>query len=215
MKAGIDLWEDWDFSCPKCGWSGKGSALGAGDITRTGCEELCPSCNEMIDWLEFPLVAEMLENFDKLKPEDQKMALVISQGHNKWEASKLKSVDQLPDIESDYIVLLWDEDQNADEIMIRHGRDVIFRQQRAWEYFEFFITACRILKTKYGYRLLDVVPTPRAAGSIYGDRCFGPTGEAEMRRLIGLDCWPPNDDTSPGEIEKRLGCKTYLKQYDD
>ena len=215
MKAGIDPWEDWDFTCPKCHWTGKGSALIAGDISRTGCEELCPSCNEMVDWLEFPLVAEMLENFDKLKPEDQKMALVISQGHSKWDASKLKSVDQLPDIEGDYIVLVWDEDNEAKEIIIRHGRDVIFRQIGSWEYYQFFITACRILKTKYGHRLLDVVPTPRARCGMDGDRVCASNSVDEMRRLIGRDCWLPSKTMNAEESTYRKAWKTYESQYDD
>jgi hypothetical protein len=74
--------------------------------------------------------------------------------------SHLSSVDQLPEIDADYIVLLWDADPNKNEIIIRHGEREIIRHRAGWEYWRYFIRACGILKTKYGYRLIDVVPTP-------------------------------------------------------
>ena len=115
------------------------------------------------------------------------MALLISEGHKKWKKERLNSVEQLPEIEADYIVLSWDEDEDAKQIVIRHGRDEIYRQPASWEYYNFFIAACRILKAKYGYRLMDVVPTPRVYVSIHGDSLTASNYTDEMRRLIGED----------------------------
>jgi hypothetical protein len=48
MKYGIDPWETWDFTCSKCDWKGKGSALEVGEMIEEGCEELCPLCGEAV-----------------------------------------------------------------------------------------------------------------------------------------------------------------------
>lgn len=207
MKYGIDDWETRDFTCIKCSWKGVGSALQYGDLQIEGCEMHCPSCTEAVAWLEFPPVEEMLANFDKLRPADQAMALLLSEGQKKWRKERLNSVDQLPEIEADYILLSWDEDQDTKEIVIRHGRDEIFRQTTSWEYYDFFIAACRILKTKYGYRLIDVIPTPRVYGNIVGDCLLASDYTDEMRRLIREDHFRTN-------TEGRQIWKTFRLDYD-
>jgi len=157
----------------------------------------------------------MMANFDKLKPEDQKMALFVSTGHRQWHDSKLKSVDQLPEIDADFIVLTWDDDDETKEIVLRHGREIVFRQRTVWEYFRYFVTACRILKMKYGYHLFDVIPEPVIEVRICGDSMSASDYVAEMRRLIRIDCWPRRKDLSVQETEKRDGWKTYPKQFDE
>jgi len=46
------------------------------------------------------------------------MALFVSTGHRQWHDSKLKSVDQLPEIDADFIVLTWDDDDETKEIVL-------------------------------------------------------------------------------------------------
>lgn len=210
MKAYLDKWREWDFHCKKCGWSGKGSLLEASEMNAYGCAHDCPSCHQYIAWEEFPLIDEMLANFDKLSPEEQKLAIGMKKLSNRWEVSKLHTVEQLPEIDAPYIVLLWDEDHERHEIVIRHGKDEIFRQPSSYEYYDFFIEACRVLKTKYGTRLLDVVPAPRTYLNLWGDRLSAPDFTDKMRKLIGRD---NGFMINPHETEKEQAYREEWKAY--
>jgi hypothetical protein len=88
MKAEIDKWEEWDFSCKQCGWTGKGSSLVTGDVLSEGCDKNCPSCSAKIAWLEFPLFSEMMANLDKLSPEIQERVKQSIKGHQEWHQRK-------------------------------------------------------------------------------------------------------------------------------
>jgi hypothetical protein len=119
----------------------------------------------------------------------------------------------LPEIEGEYIVLLWDHDWATHEIIIRHGWKEIFRQEVSYEYYDFFIQACRVLKTKYGIRLLDVVPTPRAETYLWGDALSAPSYIDKMRELIGRDIYS-DDFWRKGTEERRFEWKVYRNYFD-
>ena len=218
MKDAIDPWPEMDFRCPKCDWSGKGADTVISDMSPSGCERACPKCKTDLFWLDFPLVEEVLANFDKLSPENQQLALKMKAARAAWESCKLRSVDQLPEIEDDYFVLLWDADPKTDEVIIRHGQREIFRFKAPWEHWKYFIAACGILKTKYGHRLLDVVPTPRVDIDLCGDASQAPEAVRKIRELIAFDRYPPRlpppgmtDPFFGPEVRQRW--KEYCKLY--
>jgi len=127
---------------------------------------------------------------------------------------KLHSVDQLPEINSEFLILLWDQDWDTDEIQILFGERVIFRQPVSYEYHDYFVQACRILKEKYGYHLLDVVPTPRALTFLWGDRYGADETTDRMRELLGRDNQPYYGHETAEMKSRRDEWKTFRMQYD-
>ncbi len=72
MKDKIDKWQEWDFRCGECEWSGKGAALETVDFRTEFCEKVCPQCGTFIDVLEFPLLNELMEIIDRFSLEEQR-----------------------------------------------------------------------------------------------------------------------------------------------
>jgi hypothetical protein len=80
---------------------------------------------------------------------------------------KLHSPEQLPDIEGDALVFVWDQDE-ADSI-ITYGDKVIWREETGWDVYDRFEEIAVILQRKYGARLKDLVPTMGSLYALYGD----------------------------------------------
>lgn len=199
MRDLIDPWEKMEFSCHECSWKGIGASLEIGEMLSESCEKICPQCGASIFWLEYPLLKDILESGVELSPEDRKAVETMYESHVSWHSQKLKDVDQLPDIGGGHFVLVWDDDSKAGLISVLHGERVIFQQKTSWEYHTFFVAACRILKRKYGYRLMDVVPTPRARDSICGDSVGSVFKIQRMRELIAADVFLPDDARTPSK----------------
>jgi hypothetical protein len=60
---------------------------------------------------------------------------------------------------------------------------VIWRQPLAWEHYDFFVDALKILKAKYGRALVDMIPTQRGQLYLWGDRLSAPEICDEARRI--------------------------------
>lgn len=131
-----------------------------------------------------------------------------------WGQQRLQRVNQLPDIDAKFIVLLWDQDWDKSDIQIFFGDRLIFQHSLDFEYADYFVHACRILKEKYGCRLLDVVPTTAAKTYLWGDRLGAPDTTDEMRRLIGLDDLPDYRGYKFEEVSRIRAWKTYRKEFD-
>lgn len=74
-----------------------------------------------------------------------------------WQKEKLHCVEQLPEIDIDHIVLVWDADYEGHEIselyariVIRCGEREIYRGPSSWEYYDYFIDACKVTMTPLG-----------------------------------------------------------------
>jgi hypothetical protein len=87
-------------------------------------------------------------------------------------------------LREDEITLFWDVDSETKEILIRTENRVIWRQPTAYEHYDYFVDALKILKAKYGRALLDVIPTVRAKLDLWGDRLSVPEICDEARRNL-------------------------------
>jgi len=214
MIEGIDKWKEMDFTCKRCAWIGLGEELQHGEMFKECSELLCPRCEEVIRILAFPMASELLANSASLDPKTLESAQKLQAAHLSWKQQRLHRLDQLPGIDAKFIVLLWDQDWDNSVIRILFGDREIFRQPLDYEYADYFVHACRILKKKYGYRLLDVIPTPHAKTYLWGD-CLGASGTTtEMRRLIGRDDQSEYPGYKSETVSRIQEWKTYRKEYD-
>ena len=162
--------------CIKCGWTGLGEETGVYEMFRDLYEASCPKCEEKIGIVEFPYLSEMKENYDKLGPGDKMAITLIENRTSKFEKEKLKSPDQLPDIDESFIILTWDTDSESGpgNVLIKHGSRVIWKELEFYEGYWRFKEIGDILKKKYGDRIKDLVPTKRSEGDLYGDHLGAP-----------------------------------------
>jgi hypothetical protein len=133
----------------------------------------------------------MLANVDDMPPETKEEVLTFARQCAQWQSGKLHSIEQLPEIDLDHIVLVWDADRNGHEntelhteIVIRCGDREIYRGPSSWEYYDYFIDACKVLCRKYGDRLHDVIPTERTFNAMWGDKLRAPEIVEGMRERI-------------------------------
>ncbi len=168
-----------------CGWTGLGSETGVYESFDDLYEVACPKCEEKIGICEYPYSWEAKENpaADRV---DKLAAELIESRSTRFEREKLKSPDQLPDIDGDSIILTWDTDSEVGpgNVLIQHGNKLIWKEMEWFEGFTRFIEIAGILKNKYGDRLNDLVPSPRSEMDLYGDHLGGPTRVDECRRKL-------------------------------
>ncbi len=90
----------------------------------------------------------------------------------RFERTKLKSPEQLPDLQEEKIDLVWDT-ENADEkdasVVIKAGNRVLWREPLFWECWHRFNQVKAILKQKYGRRCRSLTPTDRSHVWLFGD----------------------------------------------
>ncbi len=60
MQLNYFTYKEETFTCPACGWSGKGIDLGTGDFSEAHfiCDMDCPSCHKTIGFWQAPLKEE-------------------------------------------------------------------------------------------------------------------------------------------------------------
>ncbi len=164
-------WGNESTTCKHCGW--KGILKLAGKEYFNDCFELlCPSCAETMGVVGYPTIEESEANWDKLDNLERLEVLARKQFLDDWAASKLKDESQLPDIESDSITLLWDQEEidKKEWTVLRYGNQEVFRELACYEGFMRFKEVVEILKKKYDPRLHDVVPSKKSMLYLYGDR---------------------------------------------
>lgn len=86
--------------------------------------------------------------------------------------SELKSADQLPEINSDHIIIVWRCNEMTEQIEICHGNIILWKEVRTFQHHERYLKVGQILKEKYGTRLKDFVPHESTWLYLYGD--YGP-----------------------------------------
>jgi hypothetical protein len=166
---------DWRASavtCPTCGWQGTGQDLALSEMFEGGAEYACPKCGHEFGFQAFP-TADEVRNDPRADPID-KLALGIRESRlARHDATKLVSIDQLPNLDPSPTVLVWDVAANPSgdsEVQILHGERVLWRELSWYENYERFGEIARLLKQKYGEELVDLVPTRRSWMDLYGDR---------------------------------------------
>jgi len=170
-----DDWKSATLECPRCGWKG---TFEEGDVEYYDAlfDCSCPRCDTrppMLAIVSYPTTEETEENWDKLSDSEKQRFLERKQWRAEYEAAKLTSPDQLPDISGATVSLFWDFERGAMDhrlTIIRHGDTEIWRELCGFECYKRYAEVVEILKEKYGERLVDVEPTSASETYLYGDR---------------------------------------------
>ena len=158
--------------CPGCGWSGPGA-----EASIEQHEELldvsCPRCDRMLLIVNYPTPAETREAAALGHPqalEDSQFLDARSTFLAEFERRKLRSVDQLPELDGERLEFLWDltlGDENR--AVIRLGEREIWAEPALWEGFPRFDEVKELLKERYGARFVSLTPTDASTMWLYGD----------------------------------------------
>jgi hypothetical protein len=183
-----DSWKTEILKCPKCHWQGT-FEQGSVEYHDQLMDCSCPKCDvfeePMLAIVNYPTLEELRANQDK--PGIREYVERIDAGLDRFAREKLREPDQLPEIDSLVIELGWDFDAREEEnprTLLIHGGDVIFSEPARYEAYERFAEITEILKAKYGHRLVDLVPTPRSEGWLYGDKLSAPSHVESVRDNI-------------------------------
>ena len=106
----------------------------------------------------------------------------------RWETSRLKAPEQLPELDARELVVIWDCVKETDDrvTVLRHGDTVIWREPALFEGYQRFREIVLILREKYGERLADVIPTETSELYLYGDKLSAPEHvQATLKSLRG------------------------------
>jgi DNA-directed RNA polymerase subunit RPC12/RpoP len=170
MSAYYSDWQTQVYACGKCGWRGKGGACQQGEIFSELFEICCPECGEKVGLVMFPTFAESRQNWHKVSDLDKKAVEIGETLQKDFASRRLNTPDQLPDLEGDDLILIWDtEKREGGDVLIKYGERVIWRETGFYENYERFAEMVALLKQKYGNRLQDLVPTRKSQLYLYGD----------------------------------------------
>ncbi len=186
-----DDWKSETLTCPKCGWTGAFEE-GAVEYYDQLNDCSCPVCDPapMLAIVEYPTMEESKANWGKVSEAEKARLDFRSSFLAEWEASLLKSEDQLPDLDWAFLIILaWDlegwEKHTPMCTVIRHGKREVWRELACFEGADGFAELVAILKKKYGSRLIDVVPTRRSGIYLYGDHLDSFDVVREARKSLG------------------------------
>jgi len=151
-------YEELDFSCKKCDWSGTGKEASEGDGFSDGFPILCPKCRAYIEWIDVMVSHEDIMTYgsEEQKARELKRIAFI----NRIRTTELRSPDQLPDIDADEIIITLQEIESTeadsdDYIVLYWNEQELWRGIRSFEYYDRYLAFGEILKEKYGKRLID------------------------------------------------------------
>jgi len=180
-----DRWKTEILECEKCHWQGKFEEGAVGYYDEL-MDSSCPNCPGLygatLAIVSYPTLEQLRANQDK--PGIREYVERIDAGLDKFAREKLREPDQLPEIDSVVIEIEWDFDAQEEDnprTLLMHGGDAIFSEPARYEAYERFSEVAEILKAKYGYRLVDLVPTPRSEGWLYGDKLSAPSHVESVR----------------------------------
>ena len=180
----FDRWRNCKLFCV-CGWSGPLDP----DQTephRILLEFSCPSCDTALAFVHYPTDEEMVANSKQLSSEERTNLAKRQAFLSEVEGLALHASHQLPDLEGASLDLSWDfvtEGRNHYTI-IRHHNQVVWKERAFWEGIERFNTVLGLLKTKYGDRLIDLIPTESSLLYLYGDNLSAPEEVRRIRRSL-------------------------------
>jgi hypothetical protein len=179
-------WKETIYTCKVCGWQGAGEQCRQGEMYKDLFEICCPSCGKEIETVMYPTIEESRQNWSKVSETDKKIVELIELRQKNFAASKLKSPDQLPDVEGDDLIFTWDiEDcQKGGDTLIKYGSEIIWREPAFYEGYQRFEEVANIIKQKYGNRLQDLVPTRKSYIYLFGDRLSAPDQVEKVRKSL-------------------------------
>ena len=213
------------YRCNKCGWEGLGSEADENDEINSFLALCCPKCYKNIDCISYPTIEESLEyGSDEEKAHAHKKQEFIDHVM----AYRLKSSDQLPDIETDKIIISLREDESEagddSHIVLYWNSKELWREIRTYEYYDRYLELGKILKEKYGERLIDF--EVECSTYLGGDCSFSFDKVREFRKSLSSnkeytyckDCPEHTEETKMGydegdwffQVEPLLYCKRAI-----
>ena len=194
-------WRTHVYSCPECYWTGTGEDCKTGELFRELWEIECPKCSHRLDVIVYPTIEDIKANWDRASEDDKMQVLARESFLTHATSTELKDPEQLPEIEGDQIVLVWDEDfsdPDRNKTLIRHGDLEVWREASFYEGIHRFKEVLALLRMKYGRRLKDVVTTRRSHLDLWGDILWAPITEQSNRWAVWLtepENWRTRKDT--------------------
>ncbi len=200
-------WKSEPLTCPSCGWKGTFEEA-RNEAHETLLDASCPQCGvldapvlAMVSW---PVSSEMEAEVGTLTPEERQDYEDAKAHMARHRSEKLMPDSPLPDLPGDIIVLEWDfqpydpDDKTwcAGDTVIRHGDTVVCREPVVYEGYLRFVEVLAILRTRYGTRLHDLVPTSAGAAWLYGDRV------KPDPRIARAECMQASDHPTDEVLER-------------
>jgi hypothetical protein len=177
MSKHFGYYDDWKsviLECPRCGWKGtfdQGSVEHHDQLMDSSCPECAWTDAPMLAIVSYPTIQESERNWSRLTESDRQSLTNRKQFLERFEASCLKSPEQLLKLDASDLIIEWDHvvDEGGGMMVLRHGPTEIWREPAFWEGYVRFGEVVDILRKRYGTRLADVVPTHGSELYLYGD----------------------------------------------
>lgn len=171
-------WQHETFTCSQCGWAGTAGCqdLEAGDVAAI---IECPKCYRSLGVLLYPNLQETKEaaaqgNEEAIKalPSFESRVEQNWELLDRFEKEKLRSADQLPNLDRASLEFVWDFQKGADGEfyqVIRAGEAEVWRELAFFNNMRRFEEIKELLKAKYGTRFKRLTPTAASLEWLSGD----------------------------------------------
>ena len=171
-------WQQEIFTCAECGWTG---TVGFEDLEVGDVAAIieCPMCYKSLGVVLYP---DLEETREAAAQGNEKAIEALSDfeariNHNwelleKFEQEKIRSADQLPNLDGESLAFEWDFIKGADGEfyqIIRLGDVELWRELGFFDNMRRFEEVKRLLKTKYGARFKSMTPTSASIEWLSGD----------------------------------------------
>ena len=173
MFSWFDDWRDADLACT-CGWSGWLDKRYAEPFDALMHFE-CRACDEILAIVSYPTAGEVEVAAHRAQPEAMEMLDQVREAQRaqqEFERVKLRSGDQLPDLDGDALEFVYDlvaEDHGRSAYVISCGVREIWREPAAWEDWERHLEVKDVLRARYRGRFRLMKMTPAARSNLVGD----------------------------------------------
>lgn len=172
----FDGWKNAKLVCPKCHWEGCIETANGDDSLPEVVEFRCPTCSETLAIVCGPTLDELREHWDVLTIENKRFYARRMELDAEFGKHHLESPAQLPRIEDDPLILVWDiefdsrgEFRGPTYTTIKHKGQVIWKERAYYECVGRFNEVVKVLRAKYGDKLAALIPTGRSRTYLYGD----------------------------------------------
>lgn len=175
-----------EIGCPGCSWAGRGHEARVGDlILDQAAEYCCPSCRHLIAVVAFPTNEE--RRTDPRANDEERLAAEKEHDRQvRFEATKLTSADQLPDLDPvpTALTLDWAEADGDSFLVVLSGEQEVWRELSTYGNDRRLVEIAGFLREKYGDQLRELRPTSIAEAQVRGSG-LGSGIEAAQRTLRG------------------------------
>lgn len=175
-----------EIGCPKCRWTGRGYQAKVGDLVLDqAAEYCCPSCRHLIAVVPFP-TNEDRRTDPRANDDDRLAAEAEHERQLRFEATKLTSVDQLPDLDPvpTALTLDWAEADGESFLLVLCGDQEVWRELSTYGNDRRLAEIALFLRERYGDQLRELRATSVAEAQVRGSG-LGSGLEAGQRVLRG------------------------------